>query len=204
LRKCSKKKIAMPPDLEIIQQRLGYTPTWLEVGIVTHALLLEQWRVFQQSGDQNPEHYRHGVFVAFLESRSGFTDAEVEQLHALEDGDEHDLRQVRLVALLHSQKISPAQRHWLATRDEWRLNKIVQKIVLQQTTLESLHEHGLTQDTFATVQTSQDAVLHETVLGRHDLTREHLSWLAEFGASKTIRNRTKEKLRSKRFRTDSR
>jgi hypothetical protein len=190
----------MSPNLEIIQQHLGYTPAWLEVGVVTPALLLEQWQVFQGSDDQNPEHYRHGAFMAFLESRSGFTDAEVEQLHALEDGDEHNLRQGRVVALLHSKKLSPSQRHWLVTRDEWRENKVVQKIVLRQKTLESLHEHGLTQDIFAMVQTSQDAVLHETVLVSHDVAREHLLWLAKFGQNKAIRNRANEKLQSQQFR----
>jgi hypothetical protein len=159
------------------------------VGIVTPRLLLQLWQVFQNSDDQNPEHFRHGAFIAFLESRSGFTDAEVKQLHALKDGKEPDLCQVRVVALLHSQKLSPSQHHWLATRDEWRENKVVQRIVLRQKMLESLREYGLTPDIFAMIQTSQDAVLHETVLVRLDVAREHLLWLAEFGQTKAIRNR---------------
>jgi hypothetical protein len=194
----------MSPDLEIIQQHFGYTPAWLEVGVVSPGLLLEQWQVFQNSDDQNPEHFRHGAFMAFLESHSGFTDVEVEQLHALKDGDEHDLCQVRVVALLHSQKLSPSQHHWLATRDKWQENKVVQKIVLRQKMLESLREYGLTPDIFAMIQTSQDAVLHETVLVRLDVAQEHLVWLAEFGQNKAIRNRAKEKLHSKPFGTNSR
>jgi hypothetical protein len=111
----------------------------------------------------------------------------------LEDGDQHDLRQVRMIALLHAQTLSPVQRNWLATRAEWQDNSSVQKIVRRQVILESLQENNLTQAVFAAIQNSQDARLHDAVLGRQDLTREHLAWLAEFGQTKAIRNRAKKK-----------
>jgi hypothetical protein len=178
-----------------IMQHLGYTPAWLELGIVSPALLLEQWRVFQTSDDQNLEHYRHAAFLAFLEQQKHLTDRKVQAIVQLEDGDQHNLRQVRVIALLNAQKLSPAQRDWLATRAEWQNNNSVQKIVRRQITLESLHEHNLTPEVFATIQNSQDARLHDAVLGRQDLTGEHLAWLADFGQTKAIRNRAKEKQR---------
>jgi hypothetical protein len=176
-----------------IMQHLGYTPAWLELGIISPALLLEQWRVLQTSDDQNPEHYRHAAFLAFLKQRKDFTDSQVQDLVQLEDGDQHDLRQVRMIALLHVQTLSSAQRQWLATRADWQNNN-VQKIVRRQIILESLQENNLTPEVFAAIQTSQDARLHDAVLVRQDLTREHLAWLAEFGQSKAIRNRAKRKL----------
>jgi hypothetical protein len=100
---------------------------------------------------------------------------------------------VRMIALLDAQKLSPAQRFWLATRAEWQDNSSVQKIVRRQVILESLHANNLTPEVFAAIQNSQDARLQEAVLVRQDLTREHLAWLTEFGQSKAIRNRAKER-----------
>jgi hypothetical protein len=81
---------------EQIMLRLGYNAAWLEAGVISEEILLEQWAIFQTSDDQNTEHYRHGAFVRFLNLQTELADSLLEQLLALEDADLFGLRELRI------------------------------------------------------------------------------------------------------------
>jgi hypothetical protein len=190
----------MQQILETAMQRLGYNHAWLEAGVITPEILLEQWRVFQTSDDQNAEHYRHGAFVQFLGRQTVLPDALLEQLLALEDDDAMGLRELRISMLISSGKLQRAQLEPLMARPDLRIVPRFQVMFTRQCVIESLRQDGLTASVFATVQTSRDKDLHELLLARSDLQREHLLWLLEHGQNKAIRNRAKQMLGSKRFR----
>ncbi len=185
---------------EQIMQHLGYTPAWLKVGVITPELLGEQWKVFQTSDDQNAEHYRHGAFIRFLKQQTEFSDALLEELLALKDGDEHDMRVVRVNEILLAKRLSKQQLQDFTTRDELQLEASIQKIYMRQCVLEDLKQEGLTEAIFVQIQYSQDKYLHELLLARADVSREHLLWLLTHGQSKAIRNCVKQMLLQKRFR----
>ncbi len=185
---------------EQIMERLGYNRAWLEMGVVTPELLGEQWKIFQTSDDQNAEHYRHGAFIRFLNQQTEFSDTLLEDLLALKDGDEHDMRVVRVNEILLSKRLSKQQLQDFATRDELQLEASIQKIYMRQCVLEDLKQGGLTEAVFVQIQHSQDKYLHELLFARADVSREHLLWLLTQGQSKAIRNRVKQMLLQKRFR----
>ncbi len=182
---------------EQIMQRLGYTPAWLEAGVISESLLREQWAVFQTSDDQNAEHYRYGALIRFLNQQTEFSDALLEDLLALKDGDKHDMRVVRVNEILLSKCLSKQQLQDFATRDGLQLETSIQKIYRRQCVHEDLKLEGMTEAVFVQIQNSQDKYLHELLLARADVSREHLLWLFTHGQSKAIRNRVKQMLKAK-------
>ena len=186
---------------EQIMERLGYNHAWLEVGVISESLLREQWAVFQTTQDQNAEHYRHGAFIRFLNQQTEFSDVLLEDLLALKDGDEHDMRVVRINEILLSKRLSKQQLQDFATRDELQLEASIQKIYMRQCVLEDLKQGGLTEAIFVQIQHSQDKYLHELLLTRADVSREHLLWLFTHGQSKAIRNRVNQMLKAEPYRT---
>ena len=186
---------------EQIMERLGYNHAWLEAGVISESLLREQWAVFQITQDQNAEHYRHGAFIRFLNQQTEFSDVLLEDLLALKDGDEHDMRVVRINEILLSKRLSKQQLQDFATRDELQLEASIQKIYMRQCVLEDLKQGGLTEAIFVQIQHSQDKYLHELLLTRADVSREHLLWLFTHGQSKAIRNRVNQMLKAEPYRT---
>lgn len=180
--------------------QLGYTPAWLKAGVITPELLLEQWQVFQTSDDQSAEHYRHGAFVWFLNQRTEFSDGLLEDLLALEDNDSFGLRELRISMLITSGKLSTAQLNDLMNRTDLQIVPRFQTMFSRHAVLEALKLEGLTPTVFMKIQHSQDKYLHELLLSRADVKREHLLWLLVHGTSKAIRNRAKQMLKAKPFR----
>ena len=52
--------------LEPMLAKLGYSPTWLEYGLIDEALLHDQSKEYDTSDDKHAEHYRYAAFRAFL------------------------------------------------------------------------------------------------------------------------------------------
>lgn len=69
---------------------LGYTPRWMEYGVLTSEILALQyahWKANEDGG--GAEHYRYASFRNFLHNKTALTDAECEQYAHLAtiDGD---------------------------------------------------------------------------------------------------------------------
>jgi hypothetical protein len=56
--------------------RLGYSSSWLNYGVLTIELLIEQDQAFLTSDDENTEHYRYKTFNRYLHSKQQLTDIE--------------------------------------------------------------------------------------------------------------------------------
>jgi hypothetical protein len=188
----------MRPELEPIMQRLGYNQAWLEAGIITEDLLEQQWQVLTHSDDQNAEHYRHAAFLGYLQTVNSVSDHQLERVLALQDGDDRDLRISRITALIQSELLSDAQLE----SQRWREFQIptIQKSLVRSRRRSRLERYGLTEDIFAEIQKSEDARVHEHLLARADLKREHVIWLSQFGKTKAIRNRAVQMRNSAKLR----
>jgi hypothetical protein len=106
---------------------------------------------------------------------------------------------LRISMLISSGKLSAVQFQNLMTRADLQIVPRFQTMFTRHTVQESLKLEGLTPLIFSKIQHSQDKYLHEMLLIRADVRREHLLWLLEHGSSKAIRNRVKQLLVSKRF-----
>lgn len=56
--------------------RLGYSSSWINYGVLTIELLIEQDHAILTSDDTNTEHYRYKTFNRYLHSKKQLTDIE--------------------------------------------------------------------------------------------------------------------------------
>jgi hypothetical protein len=71
------------PDLQIKLSQLGYTETWLNVGILTEKMLESQLQELMPGDDTNKEHYRYRTFITYLNCHTTLSDSQVEQIISL-------------------------------------------------------------------------------------------------------------------------
>jgi hypothetical protein len=188
------------PSLEFIIKELGYTESWLRLGVVDTEFVQRQYAEFCASDDKNQEHYRAGAFARYLRLRDRLSDEDIEAIWNLTDDgpDGSDLRLNRIMDLLATDLLTDSQMTGLARFPEVSeppLQKRYQRCILTRT----LNKDGLTDSVFKAMCRSRDSVLHSVVLSRCDLRRNHLEWLAENGGNKAVRNQATQMLRSKRF-----
>ena len=69
---------------------LGYSQKWMDYGLISQSFLFQQLNEFENSDDQNTEHYRYAGFLNWLRNKDELTDKEVENYLelALEDHNE--------------------------------------------------------------------------------------------------------------------
>ena len=67
----------LPNDNATLVAALGYSQLWFDSGLLTQALLVEQYQAFNHSDDQHTEHYRYGTFRSYLDGRTHLTDEEL-------------------------------------------------------------------------------------------------------------------------------
>ncbi|MDP6636017.1 MAG: hypothetical protein QGG42_14050 [Phycisphaerae bacterium] len=180
--------------------RLGYSREWIDSGIISGDLLLQQYNEIQTSDDPNAEHYRHGAFLNYIRSRDALSDEEIDNIFALTDcgPDGEDLRLNRIIELIRSDLLTTEQFGELANRSEVH-QPPADKVYTRHEILRAIDERGLA-ETFERVKQTQDSWVHERVLEHPDLAGEHVGWLAQNGANKRIRNVAKQLSESRRFR----
>lgn len=191
----------MPPTEPCVEsiRMLGYSSAWFEAGILDSCFLAVQVEQFQNAtGDKNTEHYRFRAFQAFLQTRTGLSDADLQVLVDIGTSDPvltgpilFSLVKTRLLTLdqlgsISAQSTDPAfrvliLRHCLLLK----LKDSPDRTILDRCVIEG------------------DRVVQERLFSQEGLCRSHLLRLVETGASRSIRNRAKQMLRSRRFSTSS-
>jgi len=66
---------------------LGFTPEWIDLGVVTEEQIAEAVAAFEQSDDKNPEHYRYKAFRDYLAAHRPLPDEMAAALYDLGDRD---------------------------------------------------------------------------------------------------------------------
>jgi hypothetical protein len=188
--------------VEEILQALGYTHEWLEWGIVDEEYLRSQYAKYSQSDDKNQEHYRCQGFLDYLNLLQQVTDEMIDRIFLLTDAgpDGCDLTVNRLFELIGSGILTDEQHFALAHRHPGVLEKPIEEFYRRHSLLRKVRQSGLAAN-FTEIQESADSFIQLHLLDHPDVAREHLEWLKDAGASKSIRNRAEACLRSKKFRT---
>jgi hypothetical protein len=70
-------------DLSQKLSLLGYTPEWLETGVLSIAQLDEQILFYNTGEDPNLEHYRYKTLHSYIKSRTQFTDKDLNRVLGL-------------------------------------------------------------------------------------------------------------------------
>ena len=185
---------------EIVKQ-LGYTDQWLEWGIVDEAYLRAQHAEYVHSEDKNQEHYRCRAFLDFVRRNSRLTDGVIDKIFRLTDSgpDGCNLTTNRIIELILSGILTNEQHFALADRHPSVLERPIGKLYQRESLLRKIRRSGLSAN-FSEIQGCSDSAIQLILFEHPDLTREHLQWLKDNGANKSIRNRADAMLRSNRFR----
>lgn len=188
-------------ELPDVLQELGYTKSWLDLGIVSEDLARQQYAEYCTSDDQHQEHYRHKAFSLFLGRTPSVSDELVDDIFLLEDDgpDGHDLAAQRAIDLIISRKLSDEQHFKLVERHPEVLEPPIRKLYLRESLSRKIRATGLDAN-FQEIQLFRDSGIQWAILDRPDLSKSHVEWLATAGSNKVIRNRAAELLRSRRFR----
>src|SRR5438067_2402948 len=64
----------MTDNLEPMLTKLGYSPLWLDYGLLDEDLLRKQSKQYDTSDDKNAEHYRYVAFRAVLTKNATLDD----------------------------------------------------------------------------------------------------------------------------------
>ena len=172
--------------------KIGYTNLWLDYDVLTIEYLIEQVQIFDNSDDQNTEHFRMNAFRHYLSLKNNLSDIEFDNYIELVVKDNDALMAGTAMADLFNkvnltdlqfEKLSKAIRHF----GEW-----TEKVITRQTLLRKLKRNTLTDEFFKECITDGDSVIHEFILDLADFNQ--LQELVINGKSKKIRNLAKEKL----------
>lgn len=187
--------------LEQLLAVFGYSQAWVDAGVVSDDLVREQYEVFCDSEDKNLEHYRCGAFHFFLRELKSLSDAAVQDLVRLHDQEAGgmDLRYERVLRLVQHGLLTDDQ---LDNIESWSgvSSPHLAKHIRRRKFKRRIAQEGISLAVFQVIKESGDRDLHDLLLLHEELTREHLIWLEEFAGNKSVRNRSRQALRSRRFR----
>lgn len=174
--------------------KLGYTNLWLEFGLLTEQELVEQFAIFEKSDDKNTEHYRYGTFRKYLTTRKVLTDKELDNyLKVASSEKDEPMASAAIVDILREIELTDLQFDKVCSEiKELGLGISTEKIISRQVLLRKLKTKKLTDELFAESLTNGDSVVHEYLLNLSDV--KQLKQIAEYGASKAIKNIATEKL----------
>jgi hypothetical protein len=97
-------------ELEPLLTKLGYSPMWLEYGLIDEELLREQSNQFDTSHDKHTEHYRYKAFQAFLSQRSTLDDVMLDTyIHLAQLDEDPTMRESALILLVRHPHLTETQ-----------------------------------------------------------------------------------------------
>lgn len=188
-------------NLESMLADVGFTPEWLETGVITEDSLRLFHQQFVSSSVKHSEGIRNAAFQAFLETRPELTEDRIDQLLGLRDScsDGVNLGPNRAIQLIGSCLLTDAQHFALPGRHPWILDPPVGKVFNRISIIRRLRCEA-TSEVFPEVQRSADPMVHVALLLRSDVKREQLEWMVEHGATRAVRNQARQMLKRRKWR----
>ena len=172
--------------------KIGYTTLWFDYGVLTIDYLVEQEQTFDNSDDQNTEHYRYQTFRQYLSSKKKLSDIEFDNYLELTFADNDPLMAGSAsVDLFYKVDLTEQQFQTLCQIighfGDWTEN-----IIIRQTLLRKLKTSHLTNDLFKECIINGDSVIQEYILEIADFNQLHE--LVANGKNKKIRNLATDKI----------
>lgn len=177
-------------------QKLGYTQLWLESGVLTEEMLLEQEQeqLFDRGEDQNTEHYRYAACKHYLRSRESLTTSELERFFGLLQNDPDTyLAGSAVIDLFSFIELSDEQFSWLvgkvAALGDW-----TDKTITRHTFLRALRKANPTGELIRDCILNGDQVVQNYLLNHCELNQKQLDELSLHGKNKAIRTTAAKRL----------
>ena len=184
-------------DLTTDMNILGYSPKWLEFGLLSEAFLQAQAEEFASSDDKNTEHYRYGGFRAVLrEHRSLGDDALAHYVELAQLDADIAMAGSALVDLIQWRGLTDEQFEWLSIHPTYGV-PFLQKVISRLRLIKKLRGGPLMAALFEECLASGDAVAQRLMLEASSVSRCQVERLQEAGANRAIRNLAAVWLRKK-------
>lgn len=185
--------------LEEKLKKLGYSPEWIEFGILTQDVLDKQIDDHLETGHQSTEHYRYGAFRFWLSQQNDFDQRQIESyLHLAKCDPDQMMAGSAIIDLLRDSRLSDDDFCYVVNAinedGEWitkeiakaRLIRLVRDITISDIVFDKLIDEG-------------DSYIHQKLLEHPDVSRNRMKILSERGASKAIRNVAKQKFNTNKL-----
>ena len=183
-------------------QKLGYTSSWIEFGIISNEYLLSQYDEIQNSEDQNTEHYRCGGFSNYLNSKEYLTNIEIDNIFKLTDNgpDLCNLHIDRIHQLLYSDILNNEQLFSLIKYTEVS-EPPIQKLYNRKCLLRKIELNGV-DSSFDEIMKSNDPDIHRFILSLPDIKLHQIKWLSINSNNKKVRNIATQLSKNKKYRNN--
>ncbi|MEP1538033.1 MAG: hypothetical protein ABJQ34_04300 [Paracoccaceae bacterium] len=182
------------------QEMLNYSDTWLELGVLTNEIALNQMHLWMRDdADKNTEHYRYGAWRHYWNVKKSITSSELEKciILAISDPDVgmggailHDILNAYWLSEKQFELVSEQFRTF---RDKWSLPNS-ERIIDRQLLYRSLTENNSPKDLDRVVRIG-DSQIQRHVVDRYRLHQETLEYLEKKGLVRAVRNIARVKLR---------
>lgn len=184
--------------------KFGFTQKWMDFGFLTEESLHSQAEQQLASGDSNHEHLRYTAFKSWIRGRISASDGDISNFAdlALSDPD-RTMAGSALADLIDTPWITDDQfgflAHKLAVFGAWTEKRIFRSKIIRE-----LDKGVWNPELFENVLAQKDRSIHARLILHPDLSRSQLERLAEHGATRGIRAKAGEALKSGRFRNSQR
>ncbi len=181
-------------SLTKVLAKLGYSPLWLEYGLINEYALQKQSQQYDTSSDKNDEHYRYAAFRDFLAKRADLADTLLDKYIQLAQLDrDRTMAQSALILLIEWPHLTIFQLDYLRKHPAFTAPVVKRRIERTQL-LRQLQSLSLTEELFRRCFISPDETIQRELLKRQDISRQQIELLQEQGANRAVRNIAKQLL----------
>ena len=174
--------------------KLGYTNLWLELGLLTKEQLNEQLIEFEESNDDNTEHYRYQILRNYLKTKQILTNIELDNYLKVANSEiDRTMASSALCDILQKTQLTDLQFDIVCSKvTEFGFETLTKKVIPRQVLLRRLKSENLTEGLFAESLNSNDSIVQQFLLNLADTNQ--LKQIAKNGATNAIRNVAIERL----------
>lgn len=183
-------------DTQSMLRTLGYSPFWIETGVLQIEDLAIQYAAYKDSEDADTAHFRHRAFIKFLEKKEFIDDATLTAIRNLDDHSQLDS------ALAQSRLIEVIRRHLLDERqlDELHQDSSIAVIRPIKCAIErELVKNALAENSIGRVRgiirASKDPETQRIAVDWPGCSTDDLKWLEANGVTRAVRNLAMQRLK---------
>src|SRR5690349_9543365 len=159
----------MTDDILLILTKLGYSPAWLQLGLVDSDFIREQARQIDSSDDKNTEHYRYAAFRSVLTKGAVLDTILIENYIRMAQIDtDRAMARSALLMLLQCPSLTDAQLEHLANEDVFAWPN-AQRIAERERLLRQFRSLPITDEFLGRCIASGDAVVQRALLESPDI-----------------------------------
>jgi hypothetical protein len=183
-------------DAELMLRTLGYSPFWIEAGVVQIEDLPVQYAAYKESEDADSAHFRHRAFVTFLEKKESIDNATLSAIRNLDDHSQLDssLAQSRLIEVIRRHLLNESQLHELREDSSIAVIRPINCAIERELVKNALAENSIGR-VRGIIRASKDPETQRIAVDWPGCSTDDLKWLEANGVTRAVRNLAMQRLK---------